>query len=175
MVTVVDARTFEKLIHTVNAVAEQVVYADLLVINKCDAVDPARIHAVESAVRELNSSAAVRRTEFGALPVETLPDAPTAALRRRGPRGERYAGWDGKKPVCRTWNPPASLSRDELLNELQRRMHTALRIKGFVETRDGPVFVSATPENVEMRPMERLDGSSGLTEFYPTAPKEENQ
>jgi G3E family GTPase len=167
MVTVVDARAFGKLRHTVNAVSEQVVYADLLVVNKCDAASPEQIEEVDAVLGELNPGARVLHVEYGRVSPKELPGAPTAALRRSGPDGTWYEGWDGKKPVCRTWNPPPSLSRAELRAEVERRMHSAFRIKGFAETSEGPVFVSAASGGVEVEPVEEIRGEPGLTEFYP--------
>jgi G3E family GTPase len=50
MVTVVDAPRFNRLRTVVNAVDEQVAYADLVVINKCDEADAETIGAVRAAI-----------------------------------------------------------------------------------------------------------------------------
>lgn len=168
MVAVVDAPRFEKMRTTVNAVEEQIVYADLVVINKCDDVTEEKIAGVARAVAELNPHCRILRTLFGKVRREELPEKPVASLQRRGPGGEEYKGWNNQKPVVVSWNPPGELTRRELEEALREKAATALRIKGYVQTAEGPLFVTAVGENVTIEEVSGIPGSPGLTEFYPS-------
>jgi G3E family GTPase len=168
MVSVIDAPRFEKMRATVNAVEEQIVYADLVVINKCDGVDESTVAAVARAVRRLNPSCRILRTSFGRVRREELPESPVAPLERRGPGGEEYKGWEDKKPVAVTWNPPGQLSRRELEETVREKAGAALRIKGYLETEEGPFYVSAVGESVEIEAVSAIPGAPGVTEFYPS-------
>lgn len=167
MICVVDAVAFHKLSAVVNAVEEQVVYGDLIVVNKCDRVDAERIEETDRRLRELNPDAPIVHVEYGGLPRKMLPRQPVGPLYRTGGRGEDYKGWDGRKPACRTWQPAAGMPLAALREELARRLETALRIKGYAETSEGPAFVSATTEEMRVQLVPSIPGAAGLTEFYP--------
>lgn len=167
MITVVDAQRLEKMRATVNAVDEQIVYGDLLVINKCDTVQEEMVASIARTIRRLNPQCRILRTSFGRLRRAELPDGPVATLRRRGPGDEEYGGWEEKKPVTVTWNPPEGTSLAALREQLLQKAATALRIKGYVETTDGPVFVSAVGDSLTLEEVSQVPGAPGLTEFYP--------
>ena len=167
MVSVVDAGAFHKLAHAVNAVEEQVVYGDLLVVNKCDMADADRIAETDRMLRRLNGVAPIIHVEYGGVARSELPRAPMGPMQRTGAGGENFKGWNGRKPICRTWRPPESISIEQLREELEVRVRTAFRIKGYIGTADGPVFVSATTDNVRVQRVPSMRGDGGLTEFYP--------
>lgn len=161
MITVVDAPRFSRLRHVVNAVDEQVAYADLVVINKCDETDPATVAAVREAVTSIGAAssaggasrtggAVIRETSWGDLTREELPQPATpVGSASGGPPAEMYRGWGGAKPRCRTWSPitrPTPAQLEELVTEWMTA--GALRIKGTIETTDGPRHVNAVPDNV---------------------------
>ena len=63
VVTVVDARHFEKEIHDGPEPAAQVAYADVILLNKTDLVSPEELEKVETRIRKINSLAALHRTQ----------------------------------------------------------------------------------------------------------------
>ncbi|MEU6698269.1 GTP-binding protein [Pseudonocardia sp. NPDC046786] len=107
MVTVVDAATFETHLTSEDSLldrglqaaegdertlsdllADQVEFADLLVLNKTDLVPPHRLGRIESLLRRMNPGARVVRAVRGAVPVAELLDTrrydPGAAARTPG-------------------------------------------------------------------------------------------
>ncbi|MBC3192701.1 GTP-binding protein [Pseudonocardia sp. C8] len=107
MITVVDASTFETHLTTEDSLADrglqaaegdertladlladQVEFADLLVVNKTDLVPPHRLGRIEALLRRMNPGATVVRAVRGAVPVRTLLDThrhdPAAAARTPG-------------------------------------------------------------------------------------------
>ena len=63
VVTVVDARHFEKELHDGPEPAAQVAYADVILLNKTDLVSPEELEKVETRIRKINSLAALHRTQ----------------------------------------------------------------------------------------------------------------
>jgi G3E family GTPase len=167
MITAVDASRFAKLRSVVNAVDEQIVYADLLVINKKDTVSRDEIDSIRRTLRELNPRARMVSVSFGAVKTEMLPGATEMPGQRSGPEGKSYRGWDGRKPKDVTWSPPRDITKEQLRAELNSRAEETLRIKGFLETAEGPVFVSAVGSAIEITDIDTIPGEPGLTEFYP--------
>lgn len=176
MVTVADAPRLEKLLTVVNAVEEQIVYADLVVLNKCDLTDAEGRRAAAQRIGRINPRATVQEVEHGAIDRRSLPKHPISEQTRPGPTGEDYLGWGNKKPLCRSWVPDHTLSRDELDAELARLIDGgALRIKGYIATTGGTVYVDAVGDRCELRPVTATTEASrggaahpeGLTIFEP--------
>jgi G3E family GTPase len=63
IVTVVDASHFLGEIDRAHEIKEQIAFADVIVINKCDLVLPAQILAVETAIRRINPYAKLHHAE----------------------------------------------------------------------------------------------------------------
>lgn len=167
MVAVVDTPRFRRLEHVVNAVSEQVAYADVVVLNKCDETDAAEIAAVRRRVGEINEKAQIVETVYGKLERTALPAAPlTTGLGTETGIPAAYRGWAGKKPRCTTWIPPDDSTRQDVETAVRRRIAAgALRIKGFVETVDGPVAVNAVPDDVVVTAAQTVPTVSALTIF----------
>lgn len=150
MLCVVDAARWKKLRSLVNAVEEQVVTADLVVINKTDLVDPDTVADVRAEVAELNQWCQVLETRQGVVPCDALPVAPT---RRAIPGLSRFAGWDGAgRPNTAVYLPPELPDGPRLRTFVERLASRALRIKGYVAGPDTDWWVSASGEQVELGP-----------------------
>jgi G3E family GTPase len=158
MVTVVDAPRFARLRTVVNAVDEQVAYADLVVINKCDETDAVTIAAVREAIAGIRDASGVAgaggaeilETSWGELTRADLPRpaAPVGAV-SGAPAAPVYRGWGGAKPLCRTWRPetpPTPAQLEALVREWLAA--GALRIKGSVVTTEGVRRVNAVPDGI---------------------------
>ena len=78
-----DERTVAHLL------SDQLEFADLLLINKCDLVTPAQRDAVEAFLRKVNPTAEVMRTEHGVLP----PAALLERVRFSMHKAETYPQW----------------------------------------------------------------------------------
>ena len=72
IVTLVDARHFEGQIASAREAAEQVAFADVLVLNKTDLVDEAALARIESQVRAINGTAQIHRAQNANVPIHQL-------------------------------------------------------------------------------------------------------
>ena len=63
IVTMVDAKHFEQHVDELNEPAEQVAFADLVLLNKTDLVDAAALERIESRIRGINGTAKIHRTK----------------------------------------------------------------------------------------------------------------
>ncbi|MEO8062670.1 MAG: GTP-binding protein [Pseudomonadota bacterium] len=63
IVTIVDAKHFEQHVDELNEPAEQVAFADLVLLNKTDLVDAAALERIERRIRGINGTAKVLRTK----------------------------------------------------------------------------------------------------------------
>ena len=82
ILTLVDARHIEQQLEHSRESAEQIAFADVLVLNKTDLVDVERRAALERRLRGMNALAPIHRAEQAALPVEAALDLAAFDLER---------------------------------------------------------------------------------------------
>ncbi|MDE2516874.1 MAG: GTP-binding protein [Rhodospirillales bacterium] len=69
IVTVVDAKHLPQRLADSHEAADQIAFADVIVLNKTDLVSPAELEAVEAQIRAINRFAVIHRTTRAALPI----------------------------------------------------------------------------------------------------------
>jgi G3E family GTPase len=74
IVTLVDAAHIESQLPTVSAAANQIGFADVLLLNKTDLVDAAQLARVEQQLRAINGSARLVHTQRAQLPLAQVLD-----------------------------------------------------------------------------------------------------
>ena len=72
IVTVVDARHFEQHLQNLQEPAEQVAFADVVLLNKTDLVDEAALTRVERRVRAINGTAKILRSRNSEVPIAAV-------------------------------------------------------------------------------------------------------
>jgi G3E family GTPase len=74
VVTVVDAKNVLRHIDESRACLDQIAFADVILLNKCDLATPAELDAVESRLRAVNAIARIQRVSHGQAPVADILD-----------------------------------------------------------------------------------------------------
>ncbi len=74
IVTVVDAKHVLARLADSHEAADQIAFADVIVLNKTDLVSPDELAAVEQRIRSINRFAVIHRTERAALPIAQVLD-----------------------------------------------------------------------------------------------------
>jgi G3E family GTPase len=72
IVTMVDAKHFEQHVDELNEPAEQVAFADLVLLNKTDLVDEAALARIEGRIRGINGTAKIHRTRNADVPIDKV-------------------------------------------------------------------------------------------------------
>jgi len=72
IITLVDAENFSDELLEGEVARAQIVYSDMLLLNKCDLVDDARLAALESRLKEIKSDARILRSVKGEVPLPLL-------------------------------------------------------------------------------------------------------
>lgn len=131
--------------------ADQVTSADLILLNKIDLIPPPALPAVEARLRAIEPDAPILRAEHGDVDPAVLfpPDLDgLRALRRAGPEVDAphtHDQFTSREIVVEDGIEPRAL-----LSRL-RGLH-ALRLKGFVATRDGVRLVQGVASRIEIAP-----------------------
>jgi G3E family GTPase len=82
IITVVDAKNFLQRLEDSHEAAEQVAFADIVLLNKIDLVPAEEAARVEARIRAINPMARLHRTDHCALPVTELLDRGAFDLNR---------------------------------------------------------------------------------------------
>ncbi len=72
IVTMVDAKHFEQHVDELNEPAEQVAFADLVLLNQTDLMDEAALARIESRIRGINGTAKIHRTKNADVPIDRV-------------------------------------------------------------------------------------------------------
>jgi G3E family GTPase len=168
-ISVIDAPRFGKLEYVVNAVTEQVVYADIVVINKVDLADASTVKAVTERVRTLNPGAAVLTRERGALSLQELDEAvgdhppvgPGVRAENDSGVAQRFVDWGSPgRPVAVSRRLPADLTVESLRKVIEAVAPLTYRIKGYAAASGTLWFVSAAGEEINI---DRAEASPART------------
>jgi G3E family GTPase len=82
IITVVDAKHLPARLQDSHEAADQIAFADVIVLNKTDLVTAEELAEVESAIRAINRFAVIHRTQRAALPIEQVLERQAFDLRR---------------------------------------------------------------------------------------------
>ena len=82
IVTMVDAKHFEQHVDELNEPAEQVAFADLVLLNKTDLVDAAALERIERRIRGINGTAKILRTKNADAPIDKVLNVGAFDLQR---------------------------------------------------------------------------------------------
>jgi G3E family GTPase len=74
IVTVVDAKHLPARLADSHEAADQIAFADVIVLNKTDLVTPEELDAVEATIRGINRFAIIHRTQRAELPIAQVMD-----------------------------------------------------------------------------------------------------
>ncbi len=70
IVTLVDAKHIEQQLANSHEASQQIAFADVVLLNKCDLVSGAELEKLEQRIRRINAVARIHRTRFGELPLQ---------------------------------------------------------------------------------------------------------
>ncbi|HEU4780969.1 MAG TPA: GTP-binding protein [Steroidobacteraceae bacterium] len=82
IVTMVDAKHFEQHVDELNEPAEQVAFADLVLLNKTDLVDEATLARIERRIRGINGTAKIHRTQNADVAIDKVLNVGAFDLQR---------------------------------------------------------------------------------------------
>src|ERR1700710_2084562 len=82
IVTVVDAKNLPQRLEDSHEAADQIAFADVIVLNKTDLVTPEELDAVEATIRGINRYAIIHRTQRAELPIALIMDRGAFDLER---------------------------------------------------------------------------------------------
>lgn len=164
MIAVIDALNFDRNLDSAEAAYQQIVGADILLVNKTDLVAADIPGRIAKGVRTLNAHARIVDCARCDVPLEILFDAPRASSRaaQRSIEVEHDQRHGGFASAVLAVDEP--LSGDRLAAWLGDLPASVFRAKGFVRLQeaDGVVEVSAVGTRYVLQPAPR-DAAKAVT------------
>ena len=147
IVTVVDAKNFLSRLEDSHEAAEQVAFADTVLLNKVDLVSAGEAAQVEARIRAINPMAQIHRTDHCAMPVANLLDRGAFDLDRILEIEPRFLEEDDhehddqiRSVSLRATQPLDARKFNDWISELLRvRGVDILRCKGIIDLKNSPV------------------------------------
>jgi G3E family GTPase len=141
IVTVVDAKHLNARLTDSHEAAEQIAFADTILLNKVDLLSDAELKEIETRIRGINPTAVIHRTERCRLPIDQVLDRRAFDLDRILAVEPTFLSEDDhqhddavKSVSLREANPidPAKFN-DWIMTLLQSKGQDILRTKGIVD------------------------------------------
>jgi G3E family GTPase len=146
VVTVVDPKSFLKLVHTLPNILTQVEAADWVILNKTDLCTPAEVRATEAEIERIRPGARVLETRFCKVRLDLFGE----------PHERRLAGDYAKcvdpnyASLALRFRRPVDLGALEAA--LRRTGDALFRAKGFAATLAGTVYVDYSAAGFHSEP-----------------------
>lgn len=158
-ICIIDAENFIDQYDTLIAIEKQVVYADVVIINKTDIVEEDNINEIEEIVQKLNPLVDIIRTSFSKIPNNLL---------KKDFRKTNTVEYTETSNTCSNRPPVFVLEsegvfiKEKLVEFLNSVSSSFYRIKGFINTEEKWKQVDVVGGRIDIKPTNIDDAKSKL-------------
>ena len=148
---VVDGTSFMDLIEVLESLRHQVVFSDIIVINKTDLIDEETEAEIRKTIREINQEAAVISASYCDFDIRKAIGSPSGLSDRSEDTTNKFEN----RPQTMVLKERKTVPYEELLPFIQDIAGSTYRIKGFLHTDRGGVKLDCVGENISIEPWEK--------------------
>lgn len=145
-ICVADAEYFLDMVHVMPALAQQVRYADVVIVNKVDLAGQELLEATSQYIQGLNPGVMVYCTSFCRADLEVL----LAHLKEERLQAGDSTNTPSSRPSTFTLHSDTILELERLEKFLQAIAPFTYRLKGFAMTNQGPKEVSTVGPHIRI-------------------------
>lgn len=156
IVSIVEPRSFLRLIHTLPNIIHQVEAADLVLLNKCGLFDEQQLTETESAVRKIKEHANLIRCDYAKVDFPIFGPAPS----HENLHGE-YAKCKDPRYSAFALNLPTSVDAAAIGDFIKSNEDSIYRVKGYLLNDNNPAYFDYSKAELKLTPAESRD-SYGL-------------
>jgi G3E family GTPase len=150
IVTVTEPVSLLKLLQTLPNIHDQIVSADIVLLNKIDTVDQHITQQAHQAITAINPNAAVCHTTHCDVEIDLFSSK--SAI----PIGGEYAKCRDPHYMKMTIRISDKPSRIRLQNTLNMASDYLYRAKGWVQCAEGPMYVDVTSGQITIHPLKHM-------------------
>jgi G3E family GTPase len=140
--------------------ARQIQGADILLLNKVDLVEAARLQEVETCLREMNPSARIFPTLHCAADVSSLTGDSSATRQKPLQAQDHLPDSAGDAFQTLSFQDEGALDREKLTHFLESLPPNIFRVKGWVRFLDSSAFVDFSGGRYRISPIDNLHPTS---------------
>lgn len=152
IVSIVEPRSFLRLIHTLPNIIRQVEAADLILLNKCDLYEEEKLSETETAVRGIKPGAHLVRCVNGEAAFPVFANQ------------KHYDDLHGEYALCRdprysafSVDPGKSVEVSKIESLILENEEEVYRVKGYIHTQNGALYFDYSKAGFAHRPVETRD------------------
>jgi G3E family GTPase len=149
IVSIVEPRSFLRLIHTLPNIIHQVEASDLVLLNKCDLFDEDKLQETQDAVQNIKATANILRCIKGEV------DFPIFG------RSASHEDLHGQYAKCRdprysafALDLPEAVKPEIFSSVIEANEDAVYRAKGYILTNDGPAYFDYSKASLTLSPCE---------------------
>lgn len=147
LIVIIDASNYLKLVESVNAVREQVLYSDLIIINKIDLADSSQIEMIKESIYSLNPGVEIVVTEYTKVDNILEHNYYINNYKEHHPLSHCDKDKDIFKTLLKVEN---KISKEAFVNFIKELSVITFRIKGLIELEDGIVHVDCVADKLRI-------------------------
>ena len=146
IVSIVEPRSFLRLIHTLPNIIHQVEAADLVLLNKSDLFDEEQLTQTELAVKEINPTVPLLRSIKGDVDFSLF----NSEKEERSDLHGDYAKCRDPRYAAFSIELPHSINPEELKQFIEENEDAIYRAKGYINTPEGPRFFDYSSNGISL-------------------------
>lgn len=164
MTALIDPENFLELAGVINAVEEQIIASERVIINKIDLVPPDSLPSIRERIKKLNPGALLVETTQARIDgfFDNAPPPPQTTGFGLAPMVHRQAKGQYPRPGQYIIIAREPVHLEEVQAFMRAILPHALRAKGIVLCQDGAFYVDGVNERVETRPIRALGTESKI-------------
>lgn len=148
MLCAIDAKNYLTMVESVVALQEQLIYSNLIVINKSDLVNKEVIEKIKKDLKKRNSDADIIVTSFGKIDKKVLEKNYTIDRCNCKCSPNDCSSEENNENFLLVVE--GAISHDKFMTFIKKISNYTYRIKGFVLFQDGPIHLSCVGEEISI-------------------------
>ncbi len=148
---IVDGTNFMDLIDVLESLRHQVVFSDIIVINKTDLISKESEADIRNTIREINPEASVISASYCSFDLIKAVDSPSGL----SDRAEETTNKFENRPQTLVLKERKAVPYEELIPFISEIAGSTYRIKGFFHTDRGTVKLDCVGENISVEPWDK--------------------
>ncbi|MEF9922508.1 MAG: CobW family GTP-binding protein [Anaerovoracaceae bacterium] len=152
-ICIVDGQNFLGLVEVLPALERQVQYGNAIIVNKLDLIDDNTFKEISDKVAEINQSVKIYGTSFCNVNIKEIVDHFAVNLISSQDTTNTYES----RPNTFILKADGKIEKDKLIEFLEAIAKDSYRIKGFADTDQGILEISAVVNNIILTPWEEKE------------------
>ncbi|MEG0923726.1 MAG: CobW family GTP-binding protein [Anaerovoracaceae bacterium] len=152
-ICIVDGQNFLGLVEVLPALERQVQYGNAIIVNKLDLIDDSTFKEISDKVAEINQSVKIYGTSFCNVDIKEIVDHFAVNLISSQDTTNTYES----RPNTFILKADGKIEKDKLIEFLEAIAKDSYRIKGFADTDQGILEISAVVNNIILTPWEEKE------------------